>query len=365
MRARSAETALSPLPPLAGSPDGRVAWVDTAKGLCIILVVMMHVVLGIGDRMGAEGFLHPVVAFAAPFRMPDFFLISGLFLARVIDRDWRSYADKRVVHFLYFYVLWLVIQSIVRFGDVAGGSFTGLLEHLAWSFVQPFSTLWFVYMLAIFSVVTKLLRGVPVWILLGGAALIEIAPIHTGAILIDEFAARYVYFLAGYLLAPQIFRLADWALAHKPAALAGLALWAVVNGFLALTPSGLTPTGTLASLPVISLVAGSLGAVAMVLFSALIAGSIAGRPLDYAGRHAIAVYLAFFLPMAVTREVLLRLGVIEDVGVISVIVLIAAVTAPLVLERLVRHTPAKFLFVRPAMFRIAPAREKTQPQPAE
>lgn len=359
-------TAERPVSPLYAPTDpARVAWVDTAKGMCIILVVMMHVVYGIGDRMGAEGFMHPVVAFAAPFRMPDFFLISGLFLARVIDRDWRSYADKRVLHFLYFYVLWLVIQSLVRFGDVADGSIGGLVEHLAWSMVQPFSTLWFVYMLAIFSVVTKLLRGVPVWALLGGAALLEIAPIHTGAILVDEFAARYVYFLAGYLLAPQIFKLADWALAHKPAALAGLALWAVVNGFLALTPSGLTETGTLASLPVVSLIAGTLGAVAMVLFSALIAGTLLGRPLDYAGRHAIAVYLAFFLPMAVTREIMLRLGIIDDVGVISLIVLIVAVVAPLVLERIVRNTPLNFLFVRPRFLRIAPERPVARPQPAE
>ena len=355
-----------PVSPLYAPGDaGRVAWVDTAKGMCIILVVMMHVVLGIGDRMGAEGFMHPVVAFAAPFRMPDFFLISGLFLARVIDRDWRSYADKRVLHFLYFYVLWLVIQSIVRFGDVADGSVPGLIEHLAWSMVQPFSTLWFVYMLAIFSVVTKLLRGVPVWALLGGAALLEIAPIHTGAILVDEFASRYVYFLAGYLLAPQIFRLAEWALANKPVALAGLALWAVVNGFLALTPSGLTPEGTLASLPVVSLIAGSLGAVAMTLICAMLAGTLVGRPLDYAGRHAIAVYLAFFLPMAVTREILLRLGIIEDVGVLSLIVLIVAVVAPLILERVVRNTPLNFLFLRPRFLQIAPERPAARPQPAE
>ncbi|HEY0570213.1 MAG TPA: acyltransferase family protein, partial [Enterovirga sp.] len=89
----------------------RVAWVDTAKGICIILVVMMHSTLGIGAEMGGEGFMHWVVAFAKPFRMPDFFLVSGLFLGRVIDRDWRTYGDKRVVHFVYFYLLWLLIQS--------------------------------------------------------------------------------------------------------------------------------------------------------------------------------------------------------------------------------------------------------------
>ena len=54
--------------------------------------------------------MHLVVMFAKPFRMPDFFLISGLFLSVVIDRDWRTYLDRKVVHFAYFYVLWVTIQ---------------------------------------------------------------------------------------------------------------------------------------------------------------------------------------------------------------------------------------------------------------
>ncbi len=40
------------------------------------------------------------------FRMPDFFLISGLFLARVIDRDWRDYLDKKVVTSPISTLLW-------------------------------------------------------------------------------------------------------------------------------------------------------------------------------------------------------------------------------------------------------------------
>ncbi len=66
-----------------GDADGRLAWVDIAKGICILLVVMMHSVIGTGTALGGEGFLHPVVAFAKPFRIPDFFLLSGLFLGRV------------------------------------------------------------------------------------------------------------------------------------------------------------------------------------------------------------------------------------------------------------------------------------------
>jgi len=62
------------------------------------------------QALGQTGFMHYVVAFAKPFRMPDFFLISGLFLAQVIDRDWRTYLDRKVVHFAYFYLLWTALQ---------------------------------------------------------------------------------------------------------------------------------------------------------------------------------------------------------------------------------------------------------------
>ncbi len=335
-----------------GFDDGRVAWVDTAKGVCIFLVVMMHATFGVGEAMGGEGFMHWVVAFAKPFRMPDFFLVSGLFLARVIDRDWRTYADRRVVHFAYFYLLWLVIQSALKFNQVSGGTAAGFVEHLAVALVEPFSTLWFVYLLAVFSVVTKLLRGLHPGLLLGAAAVFEILPIETGWFLFDEFCGRWVYFLAGYILAPKIFALANWATDNVGRALAGLALWAVVNGFLALSPSGLPGYPTLATLPFASLALGTVGAMAIVTMAALLARTRLAAPVTYAGRHSIAIYLAFFLPMAATRAVIVRFGIIDDVGVASALVTAAAVVAPLILERLVRHTPAAFLFRRPAAFRI-------------
>jgi uncharacterized membrane protein YcfT len=76
--------------PSALSAPLRVDWVDYAKGICIVMVVMMHSVLGVEAAAGQTGFMHLLVAFAKPFRMPDFFLISGLFLSVVIDRDWPA-----------------------------------------------------------------------------------------------------------------------------------------------------------------------------------------------------------------------------------------------------------------------------------
>jgi hypothetical protein len=190
----------------------RIDWVDYAKGLCIVMVVMMHSTLGVGIAADQEGWLHTVVEFAKPFRMPDFFLISGLFLAQVINRDWRTYLDRKVVHFLYFYLLWTAIQFALKApGLLPGHGAAGVAFLFLETFWEPFGTLWFIYLLPIFFVVTKLahsLRIPPIVIWLAAAAL-EIAPIHTDFTVVDEFAGRFVYFYTGYVLAPRIFSLAS------------------------------------------------------------------------------------------------------------------------------------------------------------
>src|SRR4051794_34315982 len=204
----------------------RIDWVDYAKGFCIVFVVMMHSTLGVENAVGQEGWLHTVVAFAKPFRMPDFFLISGLFLAQVIDRDWRTYLDRKVVHFVYFYLLWTAIQFAVKAPMfVQEHGVPGTIWMYVESFWEPFSTLWFIYLLPIFFVATKLAHGlrVPALAVWLAAAALEIAHIHTGYTVIDEFASRFVYFYTGYLFAPRIFALAKSANAQPEMALAGLA----------------------------------------------------------------------------------------------------------------------------------------------
>src|SRR5215212_6808780 len=244
----------------------RIDWVDYAKGICIVMVVMMHSVLGVEAAVGQAGFMHPLVAFAKPFRMPDFFLLSGLFLAVVIDRDWRTYLDRKVVHFAYFYVLWVTIQfgfKAPSFAAEQGWAHVGFL-YLE-SAIEPFGTLWFIYLLPIFFMVTKLTLNVPTLVIFVIAAALEIAPIHTGWTVIDEFAARFVYFYLGYVLATRIFQIA--AAAEKRPALAAYVLtaWAVLNGFYVF--SGL------ADKPFVSLTLGVAGAAAVVAFSALLAKS--------------------------------------------------------------------------------------------
>jgi len=336
----------------------RIDWIDYAKGICIVMVVMMHSVLGVELAAGQTGFMHPLVAFAKPFRMPDFFLISGLFLSVVIDRDWRTYLDRKVVHFAYFYVLWVTIQfgfKAPSFAAESGWAHVGLL-YLE-SFIEPFGTLWFIYLLPVFFVVTKLTRTVPslaIWVV---AASLEMAHIATGWTAIDEFCARFVYFYSGYLFADLVFAWSDRARARPAWALVGLGAWALING-------GLVQFG-FSEWPLISLALGLAGAGAIVIFGTLLARAHWLDFLRYCGEHSIVIYLAFFLPMAATRTLLLRIGLIHDIGAISLVVTLAGVAGALVLWRIALAVGADFLFERPAAFWIAPKKPRVTLQAAE
>jgi uncharacterized membrane protein YcfT len=291
--------------------------------------------------------------------MPDFFLISGLFLAQVIDRSWRTYLDRKVVHFVYFYLLWTAIQFAFKAPMFVHehGALATLWLYVE-SFWEPFGTLWFIYLLPIFFVVTKLARNyrlpvAAVWLL--GAAL-EVAHIHTGMTVIDEFASRFVYFYTGYVFAPRIFALAAYMRGRSETALAALVIWGCINGMLVFAG--------FAELPLVSLALGLAGAAAVVTVSVLLSKSDLAAPLRYCGRNSIVIYLAFFLPMAASRAVLIKAGWITDVGTICALVTAAGVIGALCWFWAVRHTVLSFLFERPERFWIAP-KARLALQPAE
>jgi uncharacterized membrane protein YcfT len=174
--------------------------------------------------------------------------------------------------------------------------------------------------------------------------------------IVDEFAARFVYFYTGYILAPHVFALAAHVQRRPELALAGLAIWALVNNLFVVKG--------LADLPFISLPLGLVGAAAVVAISALMARSDLFAPLRYCGRNSIVVYLAFFLGMAGARTLLIRTGIVADIGTMSLLVTIAGLLGALALFWAVRGTPLRVLFERPQALWLTP-KPRLALQPAE
>jgi uncharacterized membrane protein YcfT len=326
----------------------RVVWVDYAKGICIIMVVMMHSTLDYGQIIQSEGWLHHAVAFARPFRMPDFFLLSGLFLARSIHSPTREYIDRKLLHFVYFYLIWLVIQLIVTEPEILLTDPVSFISAFFFAWVEPINTLWFVHMLAIFYMITRLVRYAPKLLIFLLAASLQTAFqlgfIDTGWSVPDRFFDRYVYFFAGYATAPWIFSFARQIPSWPRSAVLGLTIWAVINAAFTV--------GHHDSAPGFSLILGFLGAAAIVTAGALLADRPWTTWLGHCGANSIVIYLSFFLPMKIALFLFARSAVIPDAGSASLVITMIAVAAPLIFYWAIKDTWLTFLYHRPTSFKL-------------
>jgi uncharacterized membrane protein YcfT len=88
-------------------------------------------------------------------------------------------------------------------------------------------------------------------------------------------------------------------------------------------------------------------------------------PLRWCGQNSLIIYLAFFLPMAITRVVLLKTGIVPDIGLVSLIDTVAGVTGALLMWWGAKRAGLNFLFERPALFWIAPKQKRPALQAAE
>ena len=146
-------------------------------------------------------------------------------------------------------------------------------EGYAIAFIEPFGTLWFIYLLPIFFVVTKALAQRAAGHHLVAPRRSEVAHVHTGSMVIDEFAARFVYFYSGYVFAPYVFA---FAAKRRRAALAlswlGLGDVRMLDGVPGYS-----------ALPVVSLGLGFIGALAVVTVSMLLAPRVSPCPCAMPG----------------------------------------------------------------------------------
>ncbi len=319
----------------------RLAWVDFAKGLCIVAVVALWVSRAMEGSSGWVGYF---VAFAKPFRMPDFFLISGLFLSQVIARPWRSYLDTKVVHYLYFLVLWtlLIVPGSWLINGAMPATALEAVGDLAFHLYKPAAMLWFILMLPVYFVVARLLKGVPDVIVLAVAALMMIFPLHSGIYPLDWFGEYFVFFFAGHMLAERFFQLADWARAHPRLAVLAIVVWAAGNAVLVKIK--------LSDHLAVSLVLGFIGISALVMLAALISRAPAARWLNYLGKNSIVVYLGFYLPLLWLTEYsrLLPLGVHGR----ATFLLAGSIAAALLLHWGARRAGLHFLYERPDWARL-------------
>ncbi|MEV4123256.1 acyltransferase [Micromonospora sp. NPDC049645] len=291
-------------PPANGSERAR--WADAAKGVCIILVVLWHVVvkdyLQIDWHLGlpVPGLWGTLGEQFLPLRMPLFFTISGVFAANAVQRPWRVVARSRIAGFLYLYGVWLLIHTVVLAAapELPTDRATSALDLLAQLTITP-SNLWYLYALALYFTIARATRRVPrALVLVPAAALSAVA----AAGLLDTPGNRaglyqnLVFFLAGRYLRTQIHQWA--ATADRRRLLLTSAAYV-----LALTAMAVTGAqqwfGVWPAVSALAVIFGITAAVQLARRSAL------SEPLARLGRITLPIYVVHMPVLALLHRLLL------------------------------------------------------------
>lgn len=275
----------------------RAEWVDTAKGIAIILVVLFHASIFMQD-IGLAGFWGRITVVLDTFRMPLFFFTAGMFASSSLARPFRAMLHRRVALLAWVYVLWTIVYTIVfNLVPVPGRgspSWLGLLLSPVW----PNESTWFVWGLAVYFILSWAMRRLPVVaqlvLALIPAILFGMNIVDSGNTALDKVGTYFIFFVAAVHVGPAVIRLSPrlrgW---HAPVIVAvyGLVVVAVFRAGLFYFPFVRLTLGFLA------VAAGLAAGIALSRLPAF-------AWLSVLGTRTLPIYLLHFYPVLLVSAAL-------------------------------------------------------------
>ncbi len=140
--------------------QGRIAWVEYAKAIGILLVVYGHVARGVFNANLSidEQQFRLIDSIIYSFHMPLFFFLSGLFFMNSMQKWGKgNFMRLKIGSIVYPYLLWSLIQGFI---EVFLNSYTNRPINFSDVFAllyQPRAQFWFLYALIIIFALSLLL----------------------------------------------------------------------------------------------------------------------------------------------------------------------------------------------------------------
>jgi uncharacterized membrane protein YcfT len=275
----------------------RYAWVDTAKGISIVLVVVLHASLWLEFIGLTSPWIDEFNRVFVSVRMPLFFCMAGLFSSKWVAASWRSVYSGRLALLIWVLILWQPIvfgYKVLAAKTLPGqedGSLLAQIFRVVVSGVRPNGELWFLWALIIFVIAAKATRGMNPKLQLSLAAAVSCIWLGFSSAVLDPSLLRligdgwsgalsyYVFFLGGLYLRSTVTRFGN-SLGWRTA-LALVAAYACYAGIIEVLDWH--------SAPVVSFVS-RLGGLAAGIALAVLTQRI--RPLVFIGQNTLPIYLA-------------------------------------------------------------------------
>ena len=323
----------------------RLGWMDTLRGLSILLVILHHstqIVVNAYEQ--ADGAVPPVLEpfvfasnFFAPFRMPMLMFLSGLLISGSLKRPAGQYLWGKLRRILWPIIVWTVVYNLAL---VAGG---GTLPGMPWEPGFWNTYLWFMQFVLLYYLVALLTRWIPAWafIVLGFVGMFLLPD--------DTLIQRLFYLMPFFFLGAFIERFWDRFVAGINVPVA-IALTAIPLG-LGLASALWVPLWyePLAAIP------GLLGILALARVAVYIPDAGWLRPVRFVGRYSLIYYVVHYPAYAAIFNIAERVGITQP-GVVLPVVFLLTVAVSTGFALIGRRLPFSLLFELPR--RLWPSRNR-------
>jgi len=297
----------------------RVEWLDAARGIGIILVVMGHAERGLVTSGILKGDVWAVFDLSIyTFHMPLFMLLAGINVKSSLAKGTGPFLKARARTIAYPYALWSLIQGamlVAMAGVINGKGDWSKLLRIGWEPISPF---WFLYALMAFVLLVAAVGLRPRVLVPVAIAALAASGLISGENILHQMAYMFPFFIIGALGSAAI---KQWHVRW---------IWlpALVAAWLAayqIVPTDIrVPYLTPWSFP---------AALAGCAFVMALAQTVRGplkEMLAALGRISMTIYVMHVLATAGTRIVMVKLGIEAPGAVYLAACTAAGIAAPLI-----------------------------------
>lgn len=221
---------------LSTQSSDRLAWMDYAKGIAITMVVLRHNTIGmqLAGIPISDSVFEVVDNVGLTYRMPLFFLLSGIFFRKsILKRSETGYVVHKAKTILYPYLIWAFLITTIQLmlsshvnTNVSGWSYLDIL-------IAPTGHWWFLMALfnvsVLYLVMHLLSRGHHAIMLLTGLGMYYLSPYLIEFVIAFDIFRLFIFFVLGDMISSTILSKKSHAILSSGWLLVALFLLSVVG----------------------------------------------------------------------------------------------------------------------------------------
>lgn len=297
-------------------PGQRITWMDLARGICILLVVILHASSALSERAGIAT-PEPIRMFNAalqPYRMTLLMFLSGMLLGRSLDKPAGPYVSGKLAQIYWPFLVWSMVTLW------AEDRLT--LEYILKTPISAPTLLWYLWFLCAYYILALGMNRLRIPVLPVIAASLVASAFLPDFVRAPRFAFLFAFFLLGHFCASR----AGAITVPRAAGALGLLL-AAAGGWLSIRGVPVRYEPAYAWAP--------FGLILGVLWLAPLyrSGSAAGNAVEWVGRNSIVFYVMHFPVQCVVVWLMVRQGW-DDFAVIYPVTLLSALLAAVAMQAL-------------------------------